>query len=457
MIKVVKDEQRLININPLVVYFVLPENEHSKYSDDIKRLNKYVGYTREIFKFESLLQGNIDSAMLPISIRKEFYGNNTIVRLVDATDGSFVYSFAHIDVNDDPRMVEASIIDLVIDLCKYNIQSLEMLRKSIDSSDPAVVSKLNQNIDTSIEIFNRAINKSRFKRAVWGDVPVTTPCMKSISDSFAVHGFTECVLMNNLPTRIKPQREISASALRTYDFIKEQFGEDNMQKILTELLSSLNPIPDFDESKAIAEGIVNDKYADTVRADYNRRFGPKYKPSLRISVKKITAKLYGKDSKKYGVEIEVNGTSYTIYFKSKDQTMLYLTTLLRHKIGQPLYIHELYHNSKETHSRYRREKSKPWLRSVYNNIYRYASKSFDEWFNGVDERHGKALHQGKSRVVDIIKTTLHESPEAIEYCTINTLKDCNQESYYCVKCSPDDIVLDQEMQKLCSEFERLYS
>ena len=166
--------------------------------------------------------------------------------------------------------------------------------------------------------------------------------------------------------------------------------------------------------------------------------------------------MYNKDSQKYGVEIEVNGKPTTIYFKSKDQTMLYLATLLRHKVGHPLYNHELYHNSRDTKSRYRREKSRPWFKKLYNIIYRYPTKTYEEWIDGVDKNHGRPLHQGKSRVVSHLKAALNDNQDAIYYCVPIAIKDRNQDSYYTVKCSPDEIIVDQEMQKLCSEFERLY-
>ena len=52
--KIIKDEQRQINLHPLVIYFVLSSKDSKERAEALSKLNKYQGFTRGIFKFQTI-------------------------------------------------------------------------------------------------------------------------------------------------------------------------------------------------------------------------------------------------------------------------------------------------------------------------------------------------------------------------------------------------------------------
>ena len=52
--KIIKDEQRQINLHPLVIYFVLSSKDSKERAEALSQLNKYQGFTRGIFKFQTI-------------------------------------------------------------------------------------------------------------------------------------------------------------------------------------------------------------------------------------------------------------------------------------------------------------------------------------------------------------------------------------------------------------------
>ena len=452
MMKIISDKERLINVNPLVIYFVLDESQCEEYKDNIRLLNNYVGFTRGIFKFEVVAKDDGEHSLLPRDISSEFASSNVFVRLVDSVDGAFRYLFTHIDLSADPDGVEESIIGFVLRACEENVSTLKSLCERLDGNSATCAQ-----VDKAIHIFNKAIAKNRFRRGVWRSPfdEYRDNCVFGFTSSLGFNCDSSGPLEQAMPGFIQSGR-MSTKAQRAYDLIKSEFDEDDMQDILTELLGAFGQAPDVETSNHIAKGAVNDRYADNLKQDHYSRFEPHQRPRLKINIKRVstrslTTRAYGRVDKKYGVEIEVNDRSASIYFKSRDQTMLYITSLLRHKIGRPLYLYELYNNS-FSGAKQTREKLKPWLMSVYNTIYPHANKSFDVWISGVDKNRGRPMHQGKSQLNTTIQSALSEMCEGMYYCVLNTQKDKNGNSYYSLNCSPEDIVLDNEMQQLYDNF-----
>ena len=52
--KIIKDEQRQINLHPLVIYFVLSSKDSKERTEALSKLNKYQGFTRGIFKLQTI-------------------------------------------------------------------------------------------------------------------------------------------------------------------------------------------------------------------------------------------------------------------------------------------------------------------------------------------------------------------------------------------------------------------
>ena len=444
MIKIINDKEKLININPLVIYFVLNAKEYEEYKNDILNLNNYIGFTRGIFKFEVLTKGNVDHSILPQNITAELVKSNVFLRLIDSYDGAFNYLFSHIDLVADSNIVEDCIINLTIRVCNENIAVLKSLNEHIDNGNMTHLQ-----IDKAISIFNKAIAKSRFRREVWR--PLLT-----VHGSIRLYNLdTEIDFCDDLPGSSLQELpgfitdyKISSKTKRAIDLIKSEFDEDDMQDIIMEILGAYGQVPDVENSRNIVEGVVNDEYSDNIRQDHYKRFEPKKRPNIKIHIKRVTTTTRSKASDKYGVEIEVDDKAVSIYFKSKDQTMLYIASLLCRKTGRPLYLNELYDKSL-IGPKQKRERLKPWLKDLYNTIYLYPSKTFEQWFDGINEQRGRPIHQGKSQVNTKIESSLKDMSDAIYYCIINTHKDSRGKSYYSLNCSANEINLNSEMQQLC--------
>ena len=442
MIRLVADRKKLININPLVIYFVLDKEQCDEYKDDILSLNRYKDFTRGIFKYEVLTKGEKEHSVLPHDISSQFSNCNLFVRLIDSADGAFRYLFANIDLCADSISVEESIIDCAVRVCNENITTLKTLSIGADAQ-----------IDKAINIFNKALALKRTTGAVW-------------RSDYAVWGSSEGLLENediniwddesralgrSLPSEFMLGYGMSYKAKRAIELMRSEFDENDVQDILVEILSMYGQAPDVESSHDIASGAVNDNYADSLKLEHYQRFEPQHRPQLKIEIKKVSTTIYNKVSRRYGVEIEVDGIKRPIYFKSNDRTMLYITSLLRHKIGRPLYLYELYNNS-YVGGKQIRESIKPWLKSIYNTICTNTSKSFDSWYEGLQAQKGKPMHQGKSQINTTIKSELTDMRSAIYYCSLNTIKDDTENSYYSLNCSADEIVLDNDMQQLLESY-----
>ena len=443
MLKIVNDKDRLININPLVIYFVLSRKECEEYKDGILKLNNYVGFTRGIFKFEVLTKGDIDHTILPQNIISEFVCCNVFVRLIDSYDGAFNYLYSHIDLASDSCVVEENIIALVVRICNENITALKSLSQYVDNDNMAY-----SQIEKAIGIFNKAVANRRLGGGVWRSPSVVYGTTRLYNPND--FGLCDMVPGSSLHEVLgyAIDHKISSKAQRALDLIKSEFDEGDMQEILIEILGAFGNVSDFKSSNEIAKGVVNDHYIENIKRDHQRRFEPKNGPQLKICVKRVAATAHGKVNNKYGVEIEVDGKTVSIYFKSKDQTMLYIASLLCRKIDRPLYLNELYDKSL-IGPKQKRERLRPWLKKLYNTIYLYPSKTFEEWFDGINQQRGRPMHQGKSQINAKIESSLNDMSDAIYYCILNTNKDSSGKSYYWLNCSPDEIELNSDMQQLC--------
>lgn len=177
---------------------------------------------------------------------------------------------------------------------------------------------------------------------------------------------------------------------------------------------------------------------------------------MQIAVKTIPTRLYRKMAMRYGVEITVGDRQMPIYLGDKTQTMLYIMALLRHHIGEPLYLHELYKNSNGFKSPYSREVSVKWLRKVFVTIYGKTAK-FQEWIspNGAGRRRAHDYHQAKSGISSKLKRYLAgDFAQAFDHFNLLTATDDKGDSYYTFKCKAEEVVLDPTANALCREFKK---
>ena len=180
---------------------------------------------------------------------------------------------------------------------------------------------------------------------------------------------------------------------------------------------------------------------------------------VRISVEPVLVTKYRKSVRQYGIVVSVGGTKVPITFTGSDQTMLYLSAIVRYKVGQPLYVHEFYNNSKGLCSIYKRGKSYGWLNRLFNTVVSRELGAFKRWLDNVQDSYkkGRALYQAKSQTAAIVKGALKSHPKAQEACLLQLQSDAAGDTYYSFACPRENISICEELQGLMNEFEVLYS
>ena len=182
---------------------------------------------------------------------------------------------------------------------------------------------------------------------------------------------------------------------------------------------------------------------------------------VTISIKEISVLRYRRETTLYGIEIGVNDTKIPIHLGDKTQTILYIAALIRFKMGQPLYLHELYRNSRGSQSIYKREKTYNWFSQIFDVIFGKTA-IFNDWANPARKdkpqpRSGHDFNQAKSALFDKLKKKLGSEMEfALDYCCLHDACDANNDTYYTFHCSPEDIILDETAQKLSALFKKHY-
>lgn len=126
MIKI-NDERRLLNISHTVIYLMLTSEENTTYGERLRKLNSYASLTRGLFRFETVEKGNAPYEQLPAEMVRATRECNVFVRLINSIHGQCCYGFDCIDLTADMAEVVTQLKGFVEDLCKEDIEQLEML------------------------------------------------------------------------------------------------------------------------------------------------------------------------------------------------------------------------------------------------------------------------------------------------------------------------------------------
>lgn len=206
--------------------------------------------------------------------------------------------------------------------------------------------------------------------------------------------------------------------------------------------------------------MVNHKtYAPELKRNKLRRPQPEEAPTISVEIKHIVKAVRrdGTTKKSYGFVFKVDDEAFTIIFGSKDQSMLYLCTLLRQKMGEKMYLHEFYNNTKgdSSKAKFKKLMSDKWLKAVYDSIYPFDARDFKEWIGKVRSGNGRPMNQGKSQSSRQLEELFESHPSAIYYCTISTREDEVGDSFYDLKIPSNMITVPENMQFLIDDFEEL--
>ena len=191
--------------------------------------------------------------------------------------------------------------------------------------------------------------------------------------------------------------------------------------------------------------------------DYIKRKAPK------IDICLITTTHYRKKAQKYGIVVTMEDAKIPIFFKDITQKMLYIAALLRYKAGSPLYLHELFNNSRGHLSRSNKQKAlfKQWIKDLYNIVVDMDNRSVEAWLKKIPAKETMTsskkinpLYQAKSDANRCIKSALKLYPTYVSYCLLQTKFDKNNDSYYTFDCPVEKISVDENLQKLIEIFEQ---
>ena len=433
--KIIKDPQRQINLHPLVIYFVLSTKETKEKEAALMMLNNYRGFTRGIFKFETVTRVGSYCNDITSEIADSIKHYNMFVRLVDDNSDEFHYAVHKINYNQRSDDIEISMQNFIVEVCKKNIKHLATRISDYEGRDVSAEKKTF--VRQMQQAFMDAVSMRDFTHGVWARLMGE-----------------ECLEIPRHESKISTDgnaKEMPAEF--AYKF--EKAAKANNPQYLWNWLESLTGAPDKETSDEIAKGCYDSKYT-YVRRDHQRRMQPKEKPNVSVEIKHVVKRVLkdGREKKEYGVVFTVNDEVFPICFGSKDQTMLYVCTLLRKKIGEKMYLHEFYNNSKGTsrNTKFKRGKSVKWLRAVYDSIFPHDAREFSEWIQKVEEAHGRPLNQGKSQSTKVVEEAMKSQSSGIYYCTIKTKEDEIGDSYYDIKIEPDKITIPENMQFLLDEF-----
>lgn len=174
-------------------------------------------------------------------------------------------------------------------------------------------------------------------------------------------------------------------------------------------------------------------------------------PKIKVSIIKMPEqwKLPENERTKepWAIKINVNGESFNIKVGSKDQRMVYVCTLIRQKLGEHMYLHEFFNNSRGRFCKFTKEGSESWLREVYNLLFMYPARDFSEWIAKANDAKnlGRSINQGKSQINAYIKRRLKDfGLDVSEMPIIDKMEDENKDSYYTTYLNPEDIDIPEE-------------
>lgn len=431
--KVIKDSEKLLNIHPLMIHLMLPPDIYKEYRERLARLNKYKWYTRGIFNFNIVSHSGEVDKVLPDELVDAFERNNLMVRLVDDAEGNHYYAFSNVDIDEQ---FDDEIKSFVIDVCKRNVSHLEgLLSAGSVSHDSKQRSFQVQKVQKILSLFNNAVTHKY-------------PARKNRILEYDEYYFVEecrSTLLNSSILDSPYMRKIMDVMQN-----KKGYTDLNIEKaknVISDFFDSFGDILDMED------GETSDKIIHNILVQMRPQ------PSISVEIKQMVKKTLknGKDKKEYGVEFCVNGKKCPVLFGGKERIMVYMCTLLRQKIGERMYLHEFYNNSKGGKCKIKRGASRPWIEAVYYALFPSKDKDFDEWISKIDlpiddKDRGRPVIVGKTQANSIVKKSLHSMSHAIKDCIINTIDDALLDTYYSINIAPENITVAPELVFLLEYF-----
>lgn len=428
--KLLVDANKQLNYNPLIVYFILTRKEYSLYSDRIKKVNQYYGFTRGIFTFKTIFRGEEYCNDLTEDIRDSLNQSNMIMRLVDDVDGNYIYALGKIPLGQDMQIIEMMLEEFLDTACQQNINNLRCQK---ETCRPEIDDECLEMIDNSISGFKYAINAA-FNVVGWSRfINQHTKSYGRRDDyshmlTFGTKGLTEAEkndVSDSISTLSKEANSPAAKA-----------ALEKIKKFMDVFMQS----PDFEESDENAQGTVDINCSEPLIADHKSRIKPSSTPDIKISIVRVKGKKF-----EYGFEITIDDDSILLYLGSKEALANYMLTLLKQKMGGRMYK-DMFKHKLPNLSAYKRDPDVIWLEEVYKKVFANEEESFEKWYPKVREDSCRLISQGKGYVNRAIKEYLIKYPDAIWYCILHDETDPSL--YYYIDIPKDHIILPNELECL---------
>ena len=278
--------------------------------------------------------------------------------------------------------------------------------------------------------FENAMALRRYKQGVWRHVLNPQPQIARI------------VCHCKVPTHIKALRDSIYERLPSTS-AKEDF------KLMMNYFEELMDTPNTKDSDSYAEAAVNQTYAKNISDDYRSRVRKFDRPNITISIKKVVAKVGKyKVKQEWGVEIGVDGEVVPVYIGSTAAAMVYICTLLRHRIGDKLF-REYFRLPLAFKQKLGKEGSYLlWIEQVYQKLYPGASVGFDDWYQKMQLDSCRFINQGKSESARVINRCLVNHPTAIYYCCIQKGQTEGRDTFYYFDLPAESIVVPSDFEDL---------
>lgn len=260
----INDDKKLLNLNHLAIYLMLTPEEMALHGEKLKTLNRYTSLTRKLFRFEIIGKGNATYGELPKEMARNMRHYNVLVRLVNSIHGIYCYGLEEIDLTADVNAMVDELKAFVDGVCKEDINQLDILSNRVTSTSVSAMKEYREN-NLVKEVFEAALNNEDTDTA-----------------------------------RVK-----QLMAMRSSDMVT---------------------------SLGLAAAAVDDKLASKIEKERCERERPFERPDIRMNVSSHvkTGKVFknGREQRKLGVEIIINGVSVPVWFGTTDRDFLYIIILM---------------------------------------------------------------------------------------------------------------------------------
>ncbi|MBR5716680.1 MAG: hypothetical protein IKX59_08840 [Bacteroidales bacterium] len=440
--KIFKDNKKQLNINPLVVYFIMTPEEKEQHARDIERLNRSKTMNHNLFEFNTVVRARYNNNVLTKGLIKDMEENNVIVKLFGNDDERFFYAFETVEFMEG--IFENQIESFLYDVCKLNVKNLKSEKKRLGCY-PSKERK--EAVEILLKSFTEVVNDFGFDKV---------HAIASRWSSVSCSPVSNCNA-SKIPPGIKDDIRYAMGS-------EEGRKKEDAKKRLIAMIEGWFDAPSSGYSKKVLTGAVDNTKSETLEEDNYTRHPSSQVPTISVEIKKITV-LNRKDGSRrenYGFVYNIDGEIVEMYIGGTEPAMIYACTLLKQYTGARFYLDDLRIRKGElsrfnpnTPERKYLNATLEWIRQIYKVFVPSAAKDFPEWyaslFNFLDKSPGHPIYQGKSACNSKISKTLKEYRKAIYFCTLQVREDSKGKFYEVDLPSSESIKLSDELLKLVPE------